>query len=93
MPALLAILAMVVFGKFVIRTGVVRRFWTALLVAAGLTQIGEFSYVLVQIARDAGLITTEIYSATLAASLLSIVVNAFLVRSLAGWVAGRQHPA
>jgi len=95
-PALLAILGMVVFGKFVIWTGVVRlfryRFWTAILVAAGLTQIGEFSYVLVQIARDAGLISTEIYSATLAASLLSIVVNAFLVRCLAGWVAGRQYP-
>lgn len=93
-PALLAILGMVVFGKFVIWTGVVRlfhyRFWTAILVAAGLTQIGEFSYVLAQVARDAGLITSEIYSATLAASLLSIIVNAFLVRSLAGWVVGRD---
>lgn len=91
--ALLAILGMVVLGKFVIWTGVVRlfryRYWTAILVAAGLTQIGEFSYVLIRIARDAGLITTEIYSATLAASLLSIVANAFLVRALAGRVAGR----
>lgn len=95
--ALLAILGMVVWGKFVIWTSVVRLFrypfWTAMLVAAGLTQIGEFSYVLVQIARDGKLISSEVYSATLAASLLSIVVNAFLVRSLGIWVVRREHPA
>jgi hypothetical protein len=49
--------------------------------------------VLVQIARDAGLIAPEVYSATLAASLLSIVINAFLVHALADLVARRTAPA
>jgi CPA2 family monovalent cation:H+ antiporter-2 len=87
---------MMVLGKCAIWVGVVRllryRFWTALLVAVGLTQIGEFSYVLVQIARDAGLIVSEVYSAILAASLLPIVVNVFLVRSLAKWALRAGHP-
>ena len=93
---LLAILGMVTVGKIIIWTAVVRLFrypWTALLVGAGLTQIGEFSYVLVQIARDSGLIAPEVYSATLAASLLSIVINAFLVHALADVVARRTAPA
>jgi monovalent cation:H+ antiporter-2, CPA2 family len=94
---LLAILGMVTVGKIIIWTAVVRLFrypfWTALLVGAGLTQIGEFSYVLVQIARDSGLIAPEVYSATLAASLLSIVINAFLVHALADLVARRTVPA
>jgi CPA2 family monovalent cation:H+ antiporter-2 len=95
---LLLILGMVVVGKLVIWTAVVRLFrypiWTALLVAAGLTQIGEFSYVLVQIARDARLIAPGVYGATLAASLLSIVANSFLVRAMAKWTAkGRREPS
>lgn len=48
----------------------------------------DFAYVFV--GAVAG---SEVYSATLAASLLSIVVNAFLVRSLASWVARHEHPA
>ncbi len=89
---LLSIVAMVVFGKFVIWTAVVRLFrypvWTAVLVGIGLTQIGEFSYVLVQVARDARLVGQEVYSAILAASLLSILTNAILVRSVSGKIAG-----
>ena len=45
---------------------------TALLVAVGLTQIGEFSFVLVQVAKNAGHVGDEVYNATLAASLISI---------------------
>jgi CPA2 family monovalent cation:H+ antiporter-2 len=91
---LLSILAMVIFGKLVIWTAVVRLFrypvWTAILVGIGLTQIGEFSYVLVQIARDARLVGQEVYSAILAASLLSILTNAILVRSVSSRIAGRK---
>jgi len=47
----------------------------------GLTQIGEFSYVLVRVARDAGLVEPHLYSATLAASLLTILLNAVLMRA------------
>ncbi|HTM58798.1 MAG TPA: NAD-binding protein, partial [Burkholderiales bacterium] len=59
--------------------------WTALQVAVGLTQIGEFSYVLVQVARGAGVVGDDVYNATLAASLLSILINAALVRFVPRW--------
>ena len=59
---------------------------TAILVGVGLTQICEFSYVLVRIARDANLVGGEVYSATLAASLLTILLNAFLLRITPKWI-------
>jgi CPA2 family monovalent cation:H+ antiporter-2 len=90
-PVLLGVIvAVIVLGKFVIWTSVVRLFRyslrTAVLVGVGLTQIGEFSYVLVRVARDAGLITADVYSATLAASLLTILLNAVLMRAAPKWV-------
>lgn len=81
---LLAIVGMVVLGKAVIWSGITRAFGysrdTSILVGAGLTQIGEFSFILVQTARTSGLLTENFYYATLAASLLTILVNAALVR-------------
>src|SRR5438445_2560809 len=83
-PLLVAMVLLVVVGKLVIRAGVVWLFgeslWTALLTGIGLAQIGEFSFVLVQAARQEGHVGPDVYQATLAASLLSIVVNAALVR-------------
>jgi CPA2 family monovalent cation:H+ antiporter-2 len=84
-PSLLAaIIGLIVLGKLAIWTGVVWAFRypfrTALRVGAGLTQIGEFSYVLVQVARKAQLVGEDVYNATLAASLLSILLNAVLMR-------------
>ena len=83
---LLAILALVVVGKFVVWTAVVKLFGyrlkTAVLVGTGLTQIGEFSFVLVQVAHANGLVGDEFYYATLATSLLSILLNATLVRTV-----------
>jgi monovalent cation:H+ antiporter-2, CPA2 family len=89
-PALLAlILALIVVGKFVVWLAVVWIFryplGSAARVAIGLTQIGEFSYVLVRVARDAQLIEDSIYNAVLAASLLSILLNAFLIRMSKRW--------
>jgi CPA2 family monovalent cation:H+ antiporter-2 len=73
-------------GKFLIWTLVVWLFRyparTALLVGLGLTQIGEFSYVLVRVARDAQLVTGDIYHATLAASIVTIVLNGLLLKAL-----------
>jgi K+:H+ antiporter len=52
---LLAILALVIVAKFLIGTGIVKLFGyplkTAALVGTGLTQIGEFSFILVQVAH------------------------------------------
>jgi monovalent cation:H+ antiporter-2, CPA2 family len=90
-PLLATMVAMVVVGKLVLWTLVVWLFrqslWTALLVGVGLTQIGEFSFILVQVARTAGHVGAEVYNATLAASLVTILINAALVRAAPGWVA------
>ena len=83
---LLAILLLVIVGKFIVWTVVVKLFryplTTPILVGVGLTQIGEFSFILVQMARSNGLVDDACYSATLAASLLSILANAALVRTV-----------
>lgn len=94
-PTLLAvILGLVLAGKLVIWLAVVLLFrypWrTALLVAVGLTQIGEFSYVLVRVAREADLVPAAFYNATLAASLLSILCNALLMRHVARWLSPKR---
>lgn len=82
----LLIAGLVVIGKFVVWFGVVRAFRysvdTAVRVGAGLTQIGEFSFVLAQVSRQAGLITAGLYHAILAASLVTILINATLVKFL-----------
>ena len=93
LPLLGTMLLLIVVGKFVIWTTVVRLFryplWTAIVVASGLTQIGELSFVLVQVARSSGIVAENIFSATLAASLVSIFLNVFIVRGVFGWL-GRK---
>ena len=78
------LVALVVVGKMMVWTSVVLLFRhplrTSLLVGMGLTQIGEFSYVLVQVGRQAGLVEDAVYNATLAASLLTILANSALMR-------------
>src|SRR5262249_34687912 len=58
LPLLGAMVALIVGGKLLVWTLVVRLFGyplrTAALVGIGLTQIGEFSFILVQAARSAG---------------------------------------
>jgi CPA2 family monovalent cation:H+ antiporter-2 len=49
-------------------------------VGIGLTQIGEFSFILAQVSLSAGLISEQVYHATLAASLVTILANATLFR-------------
>jgi CPA2 family monovalent cation:H+ antiporter-2 len=91
MKMVLAMIALILAGKFILWLAIVKLFryplWTALLVAVGLTQIGEFSYVLVQVARGAQVVGDDVYNATLAASLVTIIINAFLVKLAPGWAA------
>ena len=95
LPLLGVMLALIILGKLVIWTAVVwlfrYRLATALVVAVGLTQIGEFSFILVQAARSAGHVGADVYTATLAAALLSILLNAALVRYASAWI--RPVPA
>jgi len=87
---LATLIGLIVLGKFVVWTAVVRLFayplTTAALVGVGLTQIGEFSFILVQVARTAGLVGDDVYNATLASSLLTILINAALVRYVPAWL-------
>ncbi len=91
---LVTMVGLIVGGMFVIWTTIVRLFgysWTtAFLVGIGLTQIGEFSFVLVQVAKSAGHVGSEVYNATLAASVITILMNAALVRYVPGWFVPRR---
>jgi CPA2 family monovalent cation:H+ antiporter-2 len=82
---LLAVLVgLIVIGKFVVWSAVVRLFGypnrTAVLAGIGLTQIGEFSYVLVRVAKEERLVGDDVYNAVLAASLVTILLNAALLQ-------------
>jgi CPA2 family monovalent cation:H+ antiporter-2 len=94
LPLLTTMIGLIVAGMFLIWTTIVRLFgysWTtAFLVGIGLTQIGEFSFVLVQVAKGAGLVGREVYNATLAASVITILLNAALVRYVPGWLIPRR---
>ncbi len=91
---LATMIGLIVAGMFTIWTTIVRMFgysWpTACLVGIGLTQIGEFSFVLVQVAKGAGHVGSEVYNATLAASVITILMNAALVRYVPGWIGRRR---
>ncbi len=80
------VVVLTVAGKFLVWSAVVWLFRyplrIALLVGLGLTQIGEFSYVLVRVARDAHLVSADVYNATLAASVVTIVLNGLLMRAI-----------
>jgi CPA2 family monovalent cation:H+ antiporter-2 len=96
LPLLGALVALVVAGKGLIRTLVVLAFGerarTAILSGVGLAQIGEFSFVLVQAARRAGHVGAPVYQATLAASLVTILLNALLMRVVPRWLGQAALP-
>lgn len=96
LPLLGVMLLLIIAAKFLVWTLVVfifrYSFKTAVAVAAGLTQIGELSFVVVQVARSAGIVGENVFSAVIAASLISILLNVFIVRGVFGWL-GRNLPA
>ena len=79
---LATMVALIVVGKFAVWFTVVRLFGypaqSALRVGIGLTQIGELSFILAQVALQSRLISADVYNATLAASLITILINAAL---------------
>jgi monovalent cation:H+ antiporter-2, CPA2 family len=95
LPLLGLMLLLILIGKFLVWTTVVRMFGysftTAIGVASGLTQIGELSFVVVQVARSAGMVAESVFSAVIAASLISILLNVFIVRGAFAWL-GRKRP-
>ncbi len=93
---LAAMVGLILVGKFVVWFAVVRAFRysreTAWRVGIGLTQIGEFSFILAQVSMHSHLITSEVYNATLAGSLITILINATLFKLIprASGAMGRQ---
>jgi CPA2 family monovalent cation:H+ antiporter-2 len=91
---LAVMLALILAGKFAVWFTVVRLFGyptqTALRVGIGLTQIGEFSFILAQVSLHSGLISSGVYNATLAASLITILVNATVFKLMKSAPASSQ---
>src|SRR5580692_11887039 len=96
LPLLGLMLLLIVVGKFLVWAAVVwifrYSFWTAIAVAAGLTQIGELSFVVVQVGRSSGMVGENVFSTLIAASLISILLNVFIVRGIFGLLS-RKFPA
>ena len=55
---------------------------TALTVALGLTQIGEFSFILSQLGKDHGLLNDTAHSLLVACSIVTITLNPLLFRAI-----------
>ena len=91
------LVALVIFGKFLVWSAISRVFgysWdTSKRVGIGLTQIGEFSFILAQVSLNAGLISRELYNATLIASLITILANATFFKFLKSSPVPRLKPA
>ncbi|HUG34554.1 MAG TPA: monovalent cation:proton antiporter-2 (CPA2) family protein [Anaerolineales bacterium] len=84
MENVISLTALIVFGKFMITLLLGMIFpWqgrTVLVVAMGLSQIGEFSFILGQAGITLGLLTQNQYSLILAGALLSITLNPLMFR-------------
>ena len=80
----LALTALIVIGKPIITLleGIMFPWQarTALVVAAGLSQIGEFSFILGQAGVSLGILSQDQYSLILAGALLSITINPLMFR-------------
>jgi CPA2 family monovalent cation:H+ antiporter-2 len=92
LPTVLALILIVTIGKFVVWSGIIRlggyAAAVAILAGLGLTQIGEFSYILASVGRAHDLVTGPVYDAILATSLVSIFINALVFRRPPLWVRG-----
>jgi len=83
----LALTALIVIGKFVITLLLGAFFPPACahheIMAAGLSQIGEFSFIVGQAGVSLGVLTQDQYSLILAGALLTILVNPLMFRAIA----------
>ncbi len=76
---LLAVIAIIMIGKSLAALLIVRvlggSLLTGLTVAAGLSQIGEFSFILAEVGRSVSLLSEEAVNLILAAALITITLN------------------
>jgi CPA2 family monovalent cation:H+ antiporter-2 len=97
---LLAILAIIIFGKSLAAFGLVLLFRyplnTALTVSASLAQIGEFSFILAGLGIQLGLMPEEGQSLILAGAIISIAVNPLVFHAIEpaqAWIRSRSKLA
>ncbi len=96
----LAVVAIIVFGKSLAATLLVLAFRyplnSALTVSASLAQIGEFSFILAGLGVALNILPVEGQSLILAGALISIALNPLLfwaVKPLQGWLLGHSQRA
>jgi monovalent cation:H+ antiporter-2, CPA2 family len=84
--AVAAIVAVVILGKAVLAYALMRMMKqpsrASLLVALGLAQIGEFSFVLAGLGLQLEVMSGETYNLILAAAIISIALNPLLLRAV-----------
>ena len=87
LPELIALVALIMLGKWVINMvlGAVMAagLKTTLTVAAGLSQIGEFSFIIGQTGMALGVLTQDQYTVILGAAVVSIALNSFVFKGVA----------
>lgn len=92
----LAVVGIIVFGKsavaFLIVVLLRYPIGTALIIAAGLAQIGEFSFILAELGIGLHLLPAEAQSLIVAGALISIAINSFLLRAGRAIASRRQNP-
>ena len=93
----LAVVAIIMFGKTLAAVGLVLAFRyplnTALTVGASLAQIGEFSFILAGLGVSLGLLSPEGQSLILAGALISIAFNSLVftaIEPLQRWIRARS---
>jgi len=81
-----AVVALIVVRKWLVSSGIVLALGypirTALIVGAGLAQIGEFSFVLSGVDRQLGILPVEAHDLIIAAAIITITLNSLLFRSI-----------
>jgi len=95
---ILMTLSIILVGKSVAAMGIVLLFKypiaTALTIAASLAQIGEFSFILMNLGISLELVSEQALSIVLAAAVISIAVNPLIFKSIGpidSWL--KKHPA
>lgn len=85
LEVILGLVALVVIGKSLIITPVVKLFgysWrTAILAGLGLAQIGEFSFVLASAGQLLGLVSRQVYLLILGTTAVTLVVTPFVLQA------------
>ena len=97
-PAVVAVVLLVVVGKSAAAVGIVTLLGyplrTGLTVGAGLSQVGEFSFILITAGVTAGLVPEDAYQLVVTGAIVSITLNPLmfsLVEPVETWIKG--HPS